>query len=64
MTQCEKWLALKIEEGRSPLKRNRKEGGGPETRDVTTDARSEQRVVRKAPPAITDFGDGEGPPAG
>lgn len=33
-------------------------------RDVTTDARSEQRVVRKAPPAITDFEDGEGPPTG
>lgn len=31
VTQCENWLALKIEEGRSPLKRNRKEGGEPET---------------------------------
>lgn len=47
-----------------PLKAEQEGRRRTRNRDVTTDARSEQRVVRKAPPAITDFGDGEGPPAG
>lgn len=46
-----------------PLKAEQEGRRSPRNRDVTTDAWSEQRDVRETQPAITDFEDGEGPPA-